>query len=148
MIEFTKGYRPRASDLLAISIERPQRWLGLDAYEHPLFWIAALKHREGNRSGVGLALRYQPELGDTISPDVRYVLDLYAGDATFDRTVPGTCDTAGCRYFLAQYLYGERRGGEAHALISDSQTVCDDTVSLMCSILRFAQMKIEAGGVP
>ncbi len=148
LARYVVGFRLAAGDDLIDAVMRPQYWLGLDVYEHPLFWIAALGHRGDARFSIDESLRHQSELGDMVTPDVRYVLDLYTSAATFDDALPAACGTAGCRYFVAQYLYGVDRIEEGHAVIKQGADDCATTASLMCAALRFADRKIDSGGVP
>jgi len=145
---YVGGYRLAAADALTDVLTRPQYWLGLDAYEHPLFWLAALRHRNGESLGVQLALSHQNEIRDLMTPDVRYVLDLYAGAAEFDGAIPDVCDTAGCRYFLAQYLYGLDRTDDANDVLRTSRAMCEDVATLMCAVVRYSNAKLDAGGSP
>ena len=148
IVRYADGYRPREDDTFLTALGRPQHWLGLDAYEHPMFWAAALAHQNGDAAGVEHALSYRDELGDDVGGGVAYVLDLYAGAADFDGNIPAACATAGCRYFLAQYLYGDDRIDEGHAVVEQSSAICAGTQSVICSVLRAAEAKILAGGVP
>ncbi|MEM7119747.1 MAG: hypothetical protein AAF563_00640 [Pseudomonadota bacterium] len=146
--EFVTGFRYGASDFLNNVLDRPQHWLGLDPYEHPLFWIAALSHTEDQGTYPGDVFEHADVFGTDLSPDVAYVIGLFKGDIQFDGAVPDRCDTAGCRYFVAQYLYGLGRVADGHVIITESQELCAGTESLMCAVLQHAQAKIEAGGQP
>jgi hypothetical protein len=146
--EFATGFRLGAGDHLSEALELPQHWVGLDTYEHPLFWLAASSHRNGDPKGVAHALDYRAELGDDLTPDVAYVLDLYGGDVDIaDGAVPSVCDTPGCLYFLAQYLYGLDRVEEGNAVLRASRAMCEITPTLVCAIVRFSNTKLDAGGV-
>ena len=131
-----------------VPLGRPQHWLGLENYEHPLLWQAAIAHRHGDVHGVEHALSFQDEISDTMTSDVAFVISLFGGDADYTGVVPDQCNTAGCRYFLAQHLYGLGHIDDGHDIIAESQELCAGTESLMCAVLQHAQAKIDAGRQP
>ena len=142
MLNYVRGQSDTAERQLSDALRRPQRWIGVDPYEHPLFWVAMIAHQRSDDAGVAHALRHRNELSIDRPPDVDFVLDLYAGNmsaammATDDMSSIQACQTAGCRFFLAQYIRGIGLSQEAGRLMAQSAEDCQGSQSFMCGIVR------------